>query len=124
MEEKPTKSKEEYKSMKECIEKLCKDWGLPAESAVIATKNMLKIIGASREAYHRSDYNGTSCHQITANAHEIAAPLKCVLYDKMKDDCMKEMTDETVDDDAATFELIDVAMSSLCLLFTHLIKKT
>ena len=56
-----TKAKEEHTSKKELVEKICKDQGLPAESAAVAAKNMLKTIGTSRGAYHRGDYNGGSC---------------------------------------------------------------
>jgi len=54
---------------------------------------------------------------VAASASEIAEELKHVLYDKMKDDCMKEMINNTVDDAAATFGLIDAAMSSLLVIY-------
>ena len=97
VEYKYTKAKEEQKCNKELVKKLQKDQGLPEESVVVAAENMLKSIGASREANHKGDYIGVSCHWITANTCEIAEPLKCIPYHgKMKDDCMKEMINKTV----------------------------
>ena len=47
--------KDDLKLKKKLAEKLCKDRGLPEESALVAAENVLKMFGASREAYHGGD---------------------------------------------------------------------